>query len=92
MAGVSSPSGRASAVEWSSSSSGAVADAIGHDGGCNGTSAAVKARSRGADVVHHLAVDAGKSFGTLALVLVRIGILASAAIAAGLPSPASIQI
>jgi hypothetical protein len=79
LAGVSSPSGRATTVEWSTSSYTATY-AIGHDGGCNGTSAAVKARSRSANVVHHFTIGAGKSFGTLAQIFIRFGILASAAI------------
>ena len=81
LAGVSSPSGRARAVERS-------ADIVRH----NGTSTAVLTRRCGANIVNHFAICPRKAVGTFAQVLVRLGILAGASILARLASSAIIQI
>lgn len=55
-------------------------------------STAVKTRSRGAGVVHHLAVGAGETLRTRAQVVVGSGVLARAPVHAGFVSTAIIQI
>ena len=57
-----------------------------------GAGAAVLAGRRGAQIVHHLAIESGKAFRTLAQILVRRRILARAAVQTRLVSAAVVEI